>query len=624
MTNGNRPFTLKTQRATHYRITPLDPHAHLFEVRCTVVDPNRDGQRFRLPAWIPGSYLIREFARHFVTVRAESGGTAIMIEKEAKDLWHAAPCIGPLTVIAEIYAFDLSVRAAYLDAARGYFNGPSVFLCPEDRAEAPCVVEIIAPDGPAFRRWRVATTLPRADAAPWGFGSYRAASYDELIDHPVEMADFSQASFEAGGATHDIAISGRIRADLDRVARDLARICQWQIDFFGDAPDSRAPFDRYLFQIAAVGDGYGGLEHRSSTSLVCKRDDLPAPGIDKITDEYRRFLGLASHEYFHCWNVKRIKPAAFAPYDLGRENYTRQLWAFEGITSYYDDLALVRSGVIEPRSFLELVGRTITDVLRTPGRHVQSVAESSFDAWIKFYRRDENAPNAIISYYAKGSLIALALDLTLRIRRSSLDAVMRTLWRVHGQTGNGVPEDGIEIAATKLAGGDLDSFFARYVRGTEDPPLADLLGSFGVALHLRAAEHDGDRGGKAGSDGIDAETSRRWLGARLAAGTNATLQHVFNGGPAERAGLAAGDVIVAIDGLRAAPDAIEKLLRHRRAGEALTVHAFRRDELIVTELTLGDAPHDVCWLSVDAGVDDETRSRRAAWLGTDAGREPTA
>ena len=423
--------------ATRYRIIPLDPHAHLFEVRCTVADPDRGGQRFRLPTWIPGSYLIREFARHFVKVRAESGGATIPIEKEAKDLWRAASCRGPLEVTAQVYAFDLSVRAAYLAAERGYFNGPAVFLCPEGRADEPCDVEIVAPEGPAYRHWRIATTLPRAGAEPWGFGSYRAASYDELIDHPVEMADFSHASFEAGGATHDIAITGRIHADLDRVARDLARVCRWQIDLFGGTSGARAPFDRYLFQIAAVGDGYGGLEHRSSTSLLCKRDDLPAPGIDKITDDYRRFLGLASHEYFHSWNVKRIKPAAFISYDLARENYTRQLWAFEGITSYYDDLALVRSGVIDPRSYLEVLGHTVTDVLRTPGRQIQSVAESSFDAWIKFYRRDENSPNAGISYYAKGSLIALALDLMLRIRRSSLDDVMRTLWRNHGQKGNG-------------------------------------------------------------------------------------------------------------------------------------------------------------------------------------------
>ncbi len=297
-------------------------------------------------------------------------------------------------------------------------------------------MEIVAPEGPAYRAWRVATTLPSAGAAPWGFGAYRAANYDELIDHPVEMADFLVASFEAGGATHDVAITGKVNVDLDRLTTDLARICQWQVDLFGGARGCRAPFDRYLFQVAAVGDGYGGLEHRSSTSLCCKRDELPAPGMEGVTDDYRSFLGLASHEYFHSWNVKRIKPAAFVPYDLARESYTRQLWAFEGITSYYDDLALVRCGVIDAGSYLELLGQTITGVLRTPGRHVQSVADSSFDAWIKFYRRDENAPNAVVSYYAKGALVALALDLTLRDAGASLDDLMRLLWQRHGAGGS--------------------------------------------------------------------------------------------------------------------------------------------------------------------------------------------
>ncbi len=235
-----------------------------------------------------------------------------------------------------------------------------------------------------------------------------------------------------------------------------------------------------------------------------------------VTADYRRFLGLASHEYFHSWNVKRIKPAAFVPYDLARENYTRQLWAFEGITSYYDDLALVRSGVIDPRSYLELVGQAITGVLRVPGRHVQSLAESSFDAWIKFYRRDENAPNAIVSYYAKGALVALALDLTLRNAGASLDDLMRILWQRHGETGIGVPEDGVEAIATELAGASLADFFARYVHGTEDPPLAALLGGFGVTLNLRPSEGHSDRGGKPGRNGADDEPPAGWLGADLA------------------------------------------------------------------------------------------------------------
>ena len=602
-----------------YRIAPLDPHAHLFEVRCTVADPDPGGQRFRVPVWIPGSYLIREFARHFVAVRAEAQGRPLAIAKEAKDTWRTAPCATPVTVIAQVYAFDLSVRTAYLDATRGYFNGPSVFLCPEGRADRRCEVEIVAPDGAVGGAWRVATTLSAGATSPAGFGRYEAADYDELIDHPVEMSDYAGVAFEAGGARHDVAISGRQRADLDRLARDLARICQWQCDLFGGAPGSRAPFERYLFQVAAVGDGYGGLEHRSSTSLLCARDELPQPGVAAVTDDYRRLLGLASHEYFHCWNVKRIKPAAFTPYDLAGETYTRQLWAFEGITSYYDDLALARSGVIDAKSYLELLGRAITSVLRHPGRHVQSVADSSFDAWIKFYRRDENTPNAVVSYYGKGSLVALALDLTLRARGSSLDALMRALWQRYGQTGVGVPEDGIAHLASELAGRDLSDFFARHVDGTEDPPLADLLAAVGVTLKLRAAKNARDRGGDAaGPAAAGAAAARTTFGFELAPGVEAKLRHVFSGGPAERAGLAAGDVLVAIDGLRATAAAVEALREQRRSGDTLAIHAFRRDELYATALTLADAPLDTCWLELEDAPSDATKARRDAWLGPGA------
>jgi predicted metalloprotease with PDZ domain len=602
-----------------YRIAPIDPHAHHFEVSCTVADPDAGGQRFRLPSWIPGSYLIREFARHFVGVRAECNGAPLAIAKEAKDLWRAAPSAGPLTVVARVYAFDLSVRTAYVDASRAYFNGACVFLCPEGREGTACDVEILPPPDGTGRTWRVATTLSGAGAAAWGFGTYRAATYDELIDHPVEIADFAHVAFEAGGVVHDIAVTGRIRADLDRVARDLARICQWQIDLFGNAPASRAPFERYLFLVAAVGDGYGGLEHRASTSLVCRRDDLPAPGVGRVTDAYCRFLGLASHEYFHCWNVKRIKPAAFVPYDLAREAYTRQLWAFEGFTSYYDDLALLRSGVIEPRRYLELLGRAITSVLRVPGRHAQSVAEASFDAWIKHYRPDENAPNATISYYAKGALVGLALDLELRRRGTSLDALMCALWERHGQRGIGVPENGIAQLASELADADLADFFVRHVDGTEDPPLAALLRDFGVTLHLRAAESGSDRGGRPPKREGEGDVARCALGATVAAGSDVKLAHVFTGGPAERAGLAGGDVLVAIDGLRVTSDGIATVLARRLPGDRVVVHAFRRDELVRAEVTLAEPARDTCWLALDAAIDAATRARRDAWLGLASG-----
>ena len=359
-----------------YRISASNPHAHLYEVACTVTDPDPAGQVFRLPTWVPGSYLIREFARHFVAVRASCAGVPVEVVKTAKDVWQVAPCSAALTLTADVYAFDVSVRAAFLDATRGFFNGPSVFVWPVGHEEHPCELEIVAPAGDAFADWRVATSLARAGAEPYSFGAYRAASYDELIDHPVEMGRFDLVHFAAGGARHDIAVTGRHRGDLPRLARDVQRICQAQIDLYAGTPAGHAPVDHYVFQLLVLGEGRGGLEHRASTSLVSKRDAMPVPGEAAIGDDYRTLLGLFSHEYFHTWNVKRIKPAAYVPYDLTREAYTRQLWAFEGITSYYDDLMLVRSGVITVEEYLELLGRTVTAVLRTPGRARQHTGDS--------------------------------------------------------------------------------------------------------------------------------------------------------------------------------------------------------------------------------------------------------
>ncbi|MFO1323827.1 MAG: PDZ domain-containing protein [Burkholderiales bacterium] len=589
---------------TRYRVAALDPHAHLYEVGVTVDAPDPAGQRFELPTWIPGSYLIREFARHFVSVRATCAGAEVAIAKTAKNAWRAAPCVGPLTVVAVVYAYDLSVRAAYLDGTRGYFNGPSLFLLPVGRGDARCTVELVAPAGAAYAGWRVATTMPSDGAPPYGFGAYCAASYDELIDHPVETADFALATFDAGGVPHDVAVTGRQDADLARVARDLARVCQWQLDLFGGAP-----FARYLFQVMVVGDGYGGLEHRASTSLVARRDELPSAGADGIDDPYLNFLGLASHEYFHVWNVKRIKPAAFTPYDLARENYTRQLWAFEGFTSYYDDLALVRCGLIAPERYLQLLGRTITTVLRGPGRAVQSLADSSFDAWIKYYRQDENSPNAVVSYYAKGALVGCALDLTLRRDgRATLDDLMRALWQRYGRTGTGVPEDGIARLASELAGRDLSEFFARYVDGTDDVPLADALREFGITLHLRPAAGTTDKGGKPG----DGTPPRCTLGVRI--GGDSRLTAVLRGGPAADAGLSAHDTLVAVDGLKATPERLATLLGRKRPGDTVAIHAFRRDELMAFTAVLAAPPPDTCYLTLDDAPAADVEARRTAWL----------
>ncbi|MDA8363710.1 MAG: PDZ domain-containing protein [Gammaproteobacteria bacterium] len=600
-----------TEAAIRYRICPRNPGAHLFEVQCTVADPDPAGQRVGLPAWIPGSYMIRDFARHIVRLRAQSQGAEVGVRRAGKDSWACAPCTGPLTLIYEVYAWDLSVRGAHLDTTHAFFNGTSVFLQVYGRERNPCVVDIDPPD--ARTDWRVATAMRRTGAEPGGFGTYCADDYGELIDHPVEIGDFSLAAFEACGVLHEVAISGRHRADLDRLCRDLKRICEQHILFFG----MPAPMNRYVFLITAVGEGYGGLEHRASASLLCQRDTLAQAGDAGVGDDYRSFLGLASHEYFHAWNVKRIRPQVFSGADLSREVHTRLLWAFEGITSYYDDLALVRSGLITAPAYLELLGETATRVWRGSGRFKQSLADSSFDAWTKFYRQDENAPNSIVSYYTKGALVALALDLTLRrvtggVR--SLDDVMRLLWRRYGQPGVGVPEDGVERAAAEVAGTDLDRFFHSVVHGTDDPPLADLLGDVGIDFVVRPAESENDRGGKPARNADGRKGLRAVLGARLAPGSDARLIHVFDGGAAQEAGLSAGDVIMAADGLRVDSARLEKMLNARTSGSCLHIHAFRRDELMEFDVTLKEAPADTCVLVLRADATADACARRTAWL----------
>jgi predicted metalloprotease with PDZ domain len=472
---------------------------------------------------------------------------------------------------------------------------------------SPHVVDIRRPDGDAYKSWRVATSMPELNARRYGFGTYVAADYDELIDHPVEMGSFALASFVSCGVPHDIVITGQVpNLDMARLTTDLKKICDTQIAFF-EPKTRRAPMQRYVFMTLAVGDGYGGLEHRASTALICARSDLPVTGKLEMSDGYRTYLGLCSHEYFHTWNVKRIKPAVFAPYDLQNENYTSLLWLFEGFTSYYDDLMLVRSGVIDQDAYFKLVAKTINSVLRGTGRQKQSVAESSFDAWGKYYRQDENAPNAIVSYYTKGSLVGLALDLTIRTEtkgRKSLDDVMRALWQRYGRDfyaegtigGQGVTEAEVEQLFDSVTGLKLKPFFDRYVRGTGDLPLGKLFAPFGVTL-------EDDR--KDAKPGLGIRTTRD--------GNDCKLANVFEGEPAHRAGLSAGDVLLAINGLRVTATNLENLLARYRAGDKIALHVFRHDELMtfVATLKADAAPKN----SLSAQDKPVTAVRlRAAWL----------
>lgn len=562
-----------------------------------------------LPSWIPGSYLLREFSRHVVALEASAGGRPLALEQTAKGTWLVEGARGPLAVRATVYAFDLSVRGAYFDRNRAFFNGTALFLLPEGREGESITLTLERPKDPASSDWRVATAMRAADTDGRGFGRYEAADYDELIDHPFEIGRHASIAFEAAGVPHRLVVSGCADTDLDRVAVDLTQLCTAQIDFFGRPP----PFAHYVFLGLAVGDGYGGLEHRASSSLVFRRNDLPKPGDTGISREYQRFLALVSHEYFHSWHIKRTKPAAFMPYRLDRRNHTRLLWVFEGITSYYQERFLLRSGLLGAEAFLRRLGEGLTRVYRVPGRKRQSLAESSFNAWDQLCKPEPNSVNAGVSYYSKGALVALALDLMLRLRsQCALDDLVCALWQRFGRRGIGLPETGFEALAVELAGEEIRDFLVTAVHGRDDPDLAGLLAAFGLRLGLRQAEGPKDAGGTPGQAG----PPRLALGAGCESdGAGVRLTFVLEGGPAQGAGLAPGDIIVALDRIQATGAGMADRLARYEAGDEIEIFFFRGDELRQTRLRIEPAPADTCFIEIDTDAAPEARARRSAWLG---------
>jgi len=542
-----------------YRIAIADLHAHQFRVTLTLPAPAAD-QCLSLPVWIPGSYLVREFARHLSGLRALQGGVEVSLIQTDKTSWRAA-CTGKAALVVSylVYAFDNSVRTAFLDAQRGFFNGTGLCLRAEGREDEPHAIEITRlPAG-----WQVATGMLPVKVDARGQGRYEAADYDELVDHPFELGRFWRGEFVAAGVPHQFVVAGALPSfDGERLLADTRKICEAEIAFWhGTAKagtrrgKARAPFERYVFMLNAVEDGYGGLEHRASTALIANRRDLPRLNQAETSDAYVKLLGLISHEYFHTWNVKRLRPDAFRAFDYTRENHTELLWFFEGFTSYYDDLFLVRQGLIDERRYLELISRTVTGVLDSPGRKVQSVARSSFDAWTKYYRQDENTPNSNISYYTKGAMLAMALDLSLRTEdRSlgSLDDVMRGLWA--RSNGGPISEQDVVEAVEQVAGRSMAAELQAWIHGTDDLPLPSLLERVGVRW----------------GSGCKPTLSQR-LGLRVAesALTGVRVTQVLTASAAQAAGLSAGDELLACNGWRL-----------RRLDDALlTLDAARPDQL---------------------------------------------
>ncbi|MFT4649887.1 MAG: putative metalloprotease with PDZ domain [Flavobacteriales bacterium] len=578
-----------------YQITSNNPTTHYFDVNIQIDQPDPKGQQLRLPNWIPGSYMIRDFSRNIIDLEARSNSSELRITQQDKSNWTVEGATRALTIKYKVYAKDLSVRGAYLDHSHGYYNGSSVFLEVVGQSDRPCEVLIEKPPTAQYRNWQLATSLKFKGDTRFEFGLFEAQDYDDLIDHPVEMGEFGCVSFEACGVPHDVILTGRYQCDEERLKRDLTKICEHHIRFFGEP----APMDYYQFQVIVIGDGYGGLEHRASTSLMCSRDNLPLPGQVEMSDKYRDFLGLCSHEYFHTWNVKRIKPAVYQPYDLQQEVYTDLLWAFEGITSYYDDLALLRCGLIDETAYLELLSQTITRVERGLGRTRQSAAESSFNTWTKFYKQDENAQNAIVSYYAKGCLIALCIDLQMRAKSESsisLDNVMLKLWQATRDTGKGVEVDTIQALIGSLVGNEIEQGLDDMIYGRTDLPLAQLLSSFGVSFNRQCASGQADKGGKLQASAPPQVDLGCFLQERDG---GLQLMRVAENGSAQLSGLAAGDVIIAINGLKLNLAQAEQQLKLANVDDVWNIHAFRRDELNEFQVTLQASAETTITLQID-------------------------
>ncbi|HEY0200763.1 MAG TPA: peptidase M61, partial [Burkholderiaceae bacterium] len=473
-----------------------------------------------------------------------------------------------------------------------FFNGTSLFLRVHGQEDRPHTLEVAPP--PAVAQWQLATALESVRTGADGFGLYRATGYDQLVDSPVEMGRFWSGTFTACGVPHRFVVTGAPSSfDGDRLLADARKICETAIRFWH--PRGKPPQQHYLFLLNAVDDGYGGLEHRNSTALICNRRDLPRQGAQRMGEGYTTLLGLISHEYFHTWNVKRLRPAEFARYDYERENYTRLLWFFEGFTSYYDDLLLHRAGLIDQATYLRLLGKAANQVLQAPGRAVQSVAQASFDAWVKYYRPDENTPNATISYYAKGALVALCLDLTLRAEGSAtLDAVMRALWQ-RCKAGPMTEDDLLAVLQT-LAGRSFAAETGQWVHGTQDLPLRELLEHHGVAV-LDEPSQPAQR-----------------LGLRVAqANGSIQVKTVLRGGAAERAGMAAGDEWLGVEvqgkGWRIAQ--LDDLALYAGTTTRLTAVVARDRQLLRLPLSL---PVQADAITLRLAVRDAARA--ALWLGT--------
>ncbi|AWY20892.1 M61 family peptidase [Moraxella bovis] len=582
-TTPNLPKTNSEQDiAIHYVLDFTRCHEHLIDVIMSfdVADIERsdDGLSLWLPTWIAGSYLVREFSKNITKVIAyDEAGRAYRASKSAKNRYEFADIgqAGRITVHYEVYCHDLSVRTAFVDDSRLFGNFTSLLLMVSDNERASACVHLHVPQSFLAKNQgsSLACGLPHVVREHEQGVGYSLAPKEafEYYDYPFEFGVQSLFDFTVQvadkGVAHRFFIAGRHRADLTRLSADVQKICQSYADLLGDVP-----FTDYTFMTMVTGSDYGGLEHVNSTALITPRSDLPVGESDVPSESYQRFLGLCSHEYFHAWWVKSVRPDVMMDSDLQTETYTPLLWVFEGFTSYLDDLMLLVSGVIDRASYFKLITAQINRYYKTDGRRHQSVAESSFDTWIKLYRPDENTANQSVSYYNKGALVALCLDLSLLKHsgdRYRLFDVVKAFYDKSKQSDDkrfGMTDENLSDVISSMMGADAwQDFYHSYVVGTDELPLVSLMGELGAVLDSQQTETAWGMSVDENADGLK-------------------IKHLHRGSIASGAGLSVGDVIIAIDGIRASGAGIKSALTH---ADSVVVHAFRRDELRTFTVTCG-------------------------------------
>jgi predicted metalloprotease with PDZ domain len=579
--------TSSTAPTIHYQVAMPVPESHLFEVTLSVQNWQESLLDLKMPVWTPGSYLVREYARHLQDFSANMGDQrhSLPVRKLSKNHWQI-PTVNTseITVCYRVFANELTVRTNHLDATHGYFNGAALFFFIPGFEQQPIRVTIVPPD----QNWQVTVPLPLVSGEA---NTFEAKDFDTLVDSPFEIGTHQLYNFEVLGKPHQLAIWGQGNVNPERLIEDTQKIIEAEAKIFGGLP-----YERYIFLLHLTSTAFGGLEHKNACSLIYSRFGFRAK------EKYNRFLQLVAHEFFHLWNVKRIRPKALEKFNYDQENYTTSLWFSEGTTSYYDLLIPWRVGIYDANTFLENLSKEITQLQTTPGRKVQPVGESSFDAWIKLYRRDANSNNSQISYYLKGELVSFLLDLLIRSRHGnqrSFDDVMAIMWKRFGKEEIGFTPQQLREVIESVAETDLGNFFDHYIDGTDELDFDQYLEPFGLRLHSFGEEEIVPHLGMM----VRTENAHE------------LIKFVEVGSPAALAGVDAGDELLAIDGLRVTADQLSDRLKDYQVGDTIELSIFHQDELRTLSIQLvAPQPSRYQIVRVENPTADQQQNF-AGWLG---------